>query len=233
MTYFNLHLTSNVNIFKYSFFQSFLDKKYKIGLKKIEGTLEFNNITYTNNRFIYKKVKPILNNNAVIDDFTMIDIPDGNYDLKELYDEINKGLPKEDKSFFKMKLNEENKVILTINKDYKIDFRSPNTLNNVLGFDAKTYNEGINTAPNTFLKHNYENIFLTCNLIEDSYFNESKQNFIHRFNQENIRDEPYNIDYYKVIKRPDEIVLKITDAYNNTIDYSDINIYVKLVLEEF
>jgi hypothetical protein len=56
MVYFTLQLTSNESTFEYSFPQEFLDKKYEIGLVKLDGNLEMNNkinINYTNNKFYY------------------------------------------------------------------------------------------------------------------------------------------------------------------------------------
>lgn len=56
MTYFNLNLTSNESTFEYSFSQEFLDKRYEIGLVKLDGTLEINkkiNVNFTNNKFYY------------------------------------------------------------------------------------------------------------------------------------------------------------------------------------
>ena len=43
MTFFTLQLTSNESTFEYSFPQEFLDKKYEIGLLKLDGKLEINN----------------------------------------------------------------------------------------------------------------------------------------------------------------------------------------------
>ena len=55
MVYFTLQLTSNESAnFEYSFPQEFLDKKYEIGLLKLDGNLEINykiNINQTNNKF--------------------------------------------------------------------------------------------------------------------------------------------------------------------------------------
>jgi hypothetical protein len=44
MVYFVLQLTSNESIFEYSFPEEFLDKKYEIGLVKLDGNLGINKI---------------------------------------------------------------------------------------------------------------------------------------------------------------------------------------------
>lgn len=47
MVYFTLQLNSNQPTFKYSFSQDFLDKKYELGLIKLDGSLKINNATFT------------------------------------------------------------------------------------------------------------------------------------------------------------------------------------------
>jgi hypothetical protein len=68
MIYFTFQLTSNESTFEYSFPQEFLDKKYEIGLVKLDGNLETNkkiNINYTNNKFYYIFKGVDQNNNSV------------------------------------------------------------------------------------------------------------------------------------------------------------------------
>ena len=53
---FILHLISNEASFEYSFPQTFLDKKYEIGLLKLDGKLKIDNkinVNQTNNKFYY------------------------------------------------------------------------------------------------------------------------------------------------------------------------------------
>ena len=68
MVYFTFQLTSNESTFEYSFPQEFLDKKYEIGLIKLDGNLKVNNkisINYTNNKFYYSVNGFDQNNNPV------------------------------------------------------------------------------------------------------------------------------------------------------------------------
>lgn len=56
MIFFNLQLTSNESIFKYLFFQEFLDKEYEIGLLKLNDILKIIskiNVNHTKNKFYY------------------------------------------------------------------------------------------------------------------------------------------------------------------------------------
>ena len=49
MAYLHLNLTSNESTYEYSFSQDFLDKKYEIGLVKLDGRLELGKYDQNNN----------------------------------------------------------------------------------------------------------------------------------------------------------------------------------------
>jgi hypothetical protein len=91
MAFFNLQLCVNEVSFKYSFPQTFLDKKYEIGLLKLDGKLEIDNkidINQTNNKFYYIVNGIDKNNNQVYEEKN-IEIPEGKYDFTEIVNEIN------------------------------------------------------------------------------------------------------------------------------------------------
>ena len=69
MACFTLHLTSNESTFEYSFPQDFLDKKYEIGLLKLDGKLEIDNkinLNQNNNKFYYMVDRIDKNNNKFL-----------------------------------------------------------------------------------------------------------------------------------------------------------------------
>ena len=123
MVYFTLQLTSNEATFEYSFSQEFFDKKYEIGLVKLDGSLEINkktSINYTNNKFYYS-VNEVDKNNKPVNEANVIDIPNGKYELDELIMVINV-LLKKDKNFFKLNLEGSKIIIYIIKSTYSIDF---------------------------------------------------------------------------------------------------------------
>ena len=64
-----MHLTSNESTFEYSFPQDFLDKKYEIGLLKLDGKLEIDNkinLNQNNNKFYYMVDRIDKNNNKFL-----------------------------------------------------------------------------------------------------------------------------------------------------------------------
>jgi hypothetical protein len=171
----HLQLTSNESTFEYSFPQDFLDKKYEIALIKLDGTLEINrklSINYTNNKFYYL-INEVDQNNNTTNEEKAIDIPNGKYDFNELIMTITR-LLKRDKSFFKASL-EDGKVIVEITKSaYSIDFSRQNTLTNVFGFSSKVLATGKHISGNKFNSKTIDNVFILCNLIDDSYINNKK-----------------------------------------------------------
>jgi hypothetical protein len=221
MVYFALELTSYESTFEYLFPQEFLDKKYEIALIKLDGILEINkktNINYSNNKFYYL-INGVDQNNNPVKEEKLIVIPNGKYDLDKLIATIN-GLLKKDKNFFKASL-EDGKVIIQITKSaYSIDFSRQNTLNNILGFSSKILTTGKNISENKFNSNTIDNVFIWCNLIDDSYVNNRKFNSIYRFKLDNdeinnqrplISIEPRQIIYHKLANRLNKIILKLVD----------------------
>jgi hypothetical protein len=237
-----LQLTSNESTSEYSFPQEFLDKKYEIGLARLDGNLEINkkiNINYTNNKFYYL-VNGLDKNNNPINEENTVDIPNGNYEFNELIMTIN-GLLKRDKNFFKASL-EGGKLIIDITKGaYSIDFSKENTLRSVFGFSNKVLTGGKHVSENKFDSESIDNIFIWCNLIDDSYVNNKKMNSIYRFGLDNdeiskqsllVSIEPIQTIYHKVACRPNKIILKLVDINNNLIDINNMNLFVELNMKE-
>jgi hypothetical protein len=235
-------LSSSESTFEYSFPQEFLDKNYEIGLAKLDGTLEINNkinINYTNNKFYYL-INGVDQNNNQIKEERVIDIPNSKYDFNELIMTIN-GLLKKDSGFFKASFKD-SKVIIDVTKSaYSIDFSKQNTLADVFGFGNKVLTSGKNVSENNFNSKTIDNVFIWCNIIDDSYINNKKVNSIYKFrldddeiNQQNllISKEPAHLIYHKVTSRPNKITLKLVDINNNLIEFDRINLFVELHMKE-
>jgi hypothetical protein len=147
------------------------------------------------------------------------------------------GLLKKDKDFFKTSL-EDGKVTIDITKSaYSIDFSKQNTLANVFGFSNKVLTTGKHISENKFNSNTIDNVFIWCNLIDDSYLNNRKTNSIYRFRLDNeqnplINIEPRQIIYHKLANRPNKIILKLVDINNNLIEFDNINLFVELNMRE-
>jgi hypothetical protein len=144
-------LTSSEFSFEYSFSREFLDKNYEIGLVKLDGILEINQVDKNNNAFTKEEL--------IIDKH----ISKNKYTLKTI-----------------------------------------------------------------------DQIFIRCNLIDDSYINNRKINSIYRFRLDNkeINVESKQIIYHKVTSKPDKIILSLVDANNNLIEFDSVNLFIELNMKE-
>jgi hypothetical protein len=79
-----------------------------------------------------------------------------------------------------------------------------------------------------------DNIFVWCNLINDSYVNDRKLNSIYRFKfvEDEIIEEPHQIIYHKVTSRPNKIILRLVDSNNNLIEFDSVNLFIELNMKE-
>jgi hypothetical protein len=79
---------------------------------------------------------------------------------------------------------------------------------------------GKHISENKFNSKTLDNVFIRCNLIDDSYVNNKKMNSIYRFrlDDDKISIEPKQVIHHKVICRPNKITLRLVDINNNLID---------------
>jgi hypothetical protein len=83
-----------------------------------------------------------------------------------------------------------------------------------------------------------KNMYISCNIINDSYINEEWSNHIYRFFNSDYNEndeiavniEPENIIYHKVITRPCRLEIKLVDEKNNKIKFDNIDLYIDLNL---
>jgi hypothetical protein len=93
---------------------------------------------------------------------------------------------------------------------------------------------GKHISENKFNSKTIDNVFICCNLIDDSYINNKKMNSIYRFrlDDDKISIEPKQVIYHKVACRPNRIILRLVDINNNLIELDNINLFVELNLRE-
>lgn len=175
----------------------------------------------------------LIKNNNQLEEENVIDIPSGKYDISELIMTIN-GLFQNDKGFFKASFKDGKVIIEIIKSAYSIDFSKQNTLANVFGFDNKILTHGKHVSENKHSSKTVDNVFIWCNLIDDSYINNRKMNSIYKFRlNPQISIEPRQIIYHKLASRPNKIMLKLVDINNNLIEFDSINLFVELNMIEF
>jgi hypothetical protein len=134
-------------------------------------------------------------------------IPEGSYELKYLNDGIIQQMR------MKRHYNElTNKPYISITANvntlrtepeildnYKVDFRIPNSFNNILGFKYKVYHAGVNTSENIVDILPVNSIFITLDLVNGSYVNGTKKSVIYSF-------FPNVEPGYKIVETPPNLV---------------------------
>lgn len=79
-------------------------------------------------------------------------------------------------------------------------------------------------------KNKNNKMFVSCNLIGDSYINNKQSNIICKINNcsNSILYEPYNLLYHKMINRANTIILKLVDENNQIIVCNHCDLYLEL-----
>ena len=156
-------------------------KQYEIALVNLETYYSFPNIDASNNHFRY----------SPDDGATWVDIviPEGSYDILDInytiqsimrqkghYDSAN------DLYYITIYPNTNTlKSILIVENNYQVDFRPPNSINSVLGFNSELYTEGYHDSENIVNILDINSILVNIDIISGSYINSSTRNTIYSF----------------------------------------------------
>lgn len=171
------------------------NKKYEIALKNLDTYYSFPNIDSTNNCFRYTPD----GEKTWFD----VDIPEGSYEIKNIneylkrqlianghFDEVNEQSP----IIFSANVSTL-KAVLTIERDYLIDFNVSNSVCTVLGFNKKIYSAGYHESENIVNIMSVNSIFVKLSIITGSYVNGKSQPVIYSF-------FPNANPGYKIIETP-------------------------------
>jgi hypothetical protein len=188
--------------------------------------LTSNNINETNNKFYFKFNNDLTDNNLkdasnntsdsediaidLNEDFNIITIPDGNYDISSLIKKLNK-LGSAFKLIFSYNKNT-NKVTIKSESSFSL-FKKENNILNLLGFESEifesnTYYQG--TKPYDLRKYNYVYINL---------LNISPKIFA-AVNINNSKKGSYYLDtnYIEI----DKLEIEVKDEFNNLMNFCNL-----------
>src|SRR5688572_5562141 len=197
-------------------------KKYEMSLLNLETYFSFPNIDATNNHFRYT---PYVNPDERSDDsdsrpggsdrsdsdgvgiWTDVFIPEGCYEITDINDYIQRTMKENghydtvnNEYYISLEPNTNTlKSVLNIAPNYKVDFRSDNSIRAVLGFAKKIYNEGYNESEEIVNIMNVTSLRITSDIIGASYTNGSTANVIYSF-------FPNVGPGYKIIEVPTNLV---------------------------
>ena len=158
------------------------NKQFKIAVTFLTGYNGIFNVTNENNKFYF--IKSITDK----DDYTIITIPPGAYEIESLNNEI-KMITIDEEPYteanypFSVKPN-----FSTLGSIMEISTQGPgitfvpdDSIRNLLGFNKTTIFEEYNLSPNPVDILSFDNIFLECNIAQGMIFRGKRSGIIHNF----------------------------------------------------
>ena len=175
---------------------------YGIAIESIDTYYSFPNIKEgVNNVFTYTK-------NAVE---TILHLPTGCYDISTINSTVKDLLGADANEITISSVIPQLKSNITIGANFTVDFTKPNSVNEILGFDAKILNAGSHVSDEIVNINKTNSIFVNCDLISESYVNGLMSPVIYTF-------FPNVAPGYKIVKElPRLDFLKINRTQINTI----------------
>ena len=204
------------------------DKQYEMSLVNLETYWSFPNVTEKNNIFRYSNGS----------EWVEILIPKGAYELSQINAFIQKEIGNIKDSISLTANINTLKCIMTISGHYKVDFTVPNSINTVLGFDAKKYTIGIHESENIVNIIHINSIYVHNNLIAHSYIDGVLNPVIYSFFPttgvgEKIIEKPRERVYSPVtLNTVSSMETWLTDQDNNDLDLQGENLTIRFHLRE-
>jgi len=148
------------------------DASYEIAFDSIDTYYSFPNIIEgKNNKFAYKK--------GVAK--TVLSLATGCYSIETINSAIKEMLGNDNDKITITSVIPQLKSAIDIAPNFAVDFTEPNSVNTVLGFDAKVLIQGYNISDNIVNINRTNTIFINCDLVTGSYVNETRQPVIYSF----------------------------------------------------
>lgn len=222
-------LSGNTSILSTNYFPPIeLDRKfeYVLGLVDLQTYNSIPNVHEKNNRFYY-------NDEVVI-------IPEGSYEIDDIYKYINNTISKNKSLKYFLTINANNNTLkCEIISSLVINFEKENNIGSLLGFKKKILQPNTNhisDLPIDIL--GVSSIQIDCNIIRNSYRNNQLIHIIHQFFPVvppgyKIVEIPSNVIYLPVnVHTINNITLKLIDQNDKLINFRGENITIRLELKK-
>lgn len=202
-----ISITRNTSIIETNFNPPlFFDGRYEVGLLYFSSFNSIPNVNENNNIFCYDV------------NGTEIKIPKGTYDLQDINEYLSNKM--------KELLPNNNTLKCSLFCTQIVNFQSKNCLGELLGFpkvtlEANKWHESVNPVnilPVSVIK-------IECDLVQNSYTNDSPSHIIHQFvlnvpPGHQIVEIPKNIIYFPLVKKCiTSISIKVIDINGSPIDF--------------
>lgn len=220
---FTLSFSGNQSVLKTTFHPSLiLEDSYECGLLYFSVFNVIPNITNNNNIFTYGE------NNC------QIKIPNGCYDLQDIYEYINNNIDCE------LKIDSNcNTSTISIYSAKSINFQASNSVGSILGFgkkilEANKWHVSVNPVhilPVTVVR-------IECDLVQGSFTDGTPSHIIYEFIPNvspcyRFIEKPINIIYFPIkSKSIASVTVKVFDQNGNIIDFGGENIQISLHLRK-
>ena len=211
-----------------------IEKNYEISLINSQMWYPWHNITSSNNRLFYTT-----NSRRS----RQINISSGSYNIEDLNEEVKHLIEQngDDKESITILPNYNTlKSRIELKNDYVIDFRVPNSINSVLGFDA-VYLRGnqIHESQNIVNITNINSIQIHCSLIDGSYINGISSDLLYSVSPNVlpgylIQVEPKQNIYVPIknLSQIDSIRFSLKDQDNNYVNMNNERVTYYIHLRE-
>ena len=193
------------------------DKEYEIALVNLETYYSFPNIDESNNVFVYSPGKG--------NSWVKIKIPEGSYEIDNINNTIHHEMEKRGHynpinkdSYINISANSNTlKSVLTLEKNYQVDFNHQNSLAKVLGYTSAKYTGGFHESENVVNILSIISVLVNIDIILESYINGMMKNTIYSFFPKvspryKIIESPVNLVYIPItLDTIDSLEILITD----------------------
>jgi len=197
------------------------NKKYQMCLISLDTFYSFPNISTDRNSYRWSKDGG--------NTWYLVSLPIGVYELDQLEHAIQYEIVKEggNRNGITLQANKVTfRIILKLKLNYKIDFNVENSIRDVLGFDAKIYNQPYIEATNIVNILNINAIHVQVDCINGSYIDGTYKPVIYSFFPSvspgyKIIEKPHNLIYLPVhVKYIKTLTVTVTDQKGNLLDLS-------------
>ena len=207
------------------------NKKYEIALVNLETYYSFPNVDSTNNRISLKHKD---------ENPSYISIPEGSYEIESLNRELQTIL--EEKGYSGAVTFQPNrntlKSIMVIKPGYRVSFKGDRSLRQLLGFNYKSYKEGVYESENIVNILSINSILVNIDIITGSFINGVSKPVIYSFFPNvspgfKIVEIPYNLVYLPIATETiDHITTTITDQNHKPLNLRGETITIRFHLRE-
>jgi len=213
---FSVLLTSSTSDFTTNMYPPIqLDDDWQVGLMNFSEYNNIQNITAKNNIFKYS-----IDSGAT---WTTITLTPGSYEIDTINSEINRLMTLSGDSGITISANTIalGSVVDIKAATIKVDFTVANWLAPLLGINSVILTSGYNVSPNPVDTITINQILVNCDIIGNSYLNNSPFPAIYSFpinvnTGERFTEQPNNIVYFPVVKfLVDSIKLLVSDKTAN------------------